>query len=320
MTGRELKGSLLSYFSNEREVITIAKYIPFTMEQKELAASVDLEAFLLSRGEKLIPSGREKRLSSDHSITICGREWYDHAQEKGGNAISFVQRHYNLSFQEAMQMLLGGSFQPAEARTPEAKPFILPEKHSDMRRVFAYLTQTRGIDSTVISVFAHEGLIYEDAKYHNAVFLGLDENGAARHAHVRSTNSYGKSFRQNISGSDARYSFHRIGSNGSLRVFEAPIDLLSHISLYPDNWQENSYVACCGTSIRAVLKTMEMMPEVKTVHLCLDNDAAGLEAAQRMAAQLREQGLQVIRQVPQRKDWNEELFETQQSCMQLAGL
>lgn len=295
-------------------------YIPFSTEQKELAASIDLEAFLLSRGEKLIPSGREKRLSSDHSITIRGSEWYDHAQEKGGNAISFVQRHYNLSFPEAMQMLLGGSFQLAEAREPEAKPFILPEKHSDMRRVFAYLTQTRGIDSTVISVFAHEGLIYEDAKYHNAVFLGLDENGTARHAHVRSTNSYGKSFRQNIGGCDARYSFHRIGSNGSLRVFEAPIDLLSHISIYPDNWQENSYVACCGTSIRAVLKSMEMMSEVRTVHLCMDNDTAGLDAAQRMAAQLKEQGLQIIRQVPQRKDWNEVLIETQQPCMQLAGL
>lgn len=301
-------------------MIIIAKYIPFTTEQKELAASIDLEAFLLSRGEKLIPSGREKRLASDHSITISGSEWYDHAQEKGGNAISFVQRHYNLSFPEAMQVLLGGSFQPAEARMPEAKPFIMPEKHTDMHRVFAYLTKTRGIDSTVLSVFAHEGLIYEDAKYHNAVFLGMDENGIARHAHIRSTNSYGKAFRQNIEGGDARYSFHRIGSNGSLRVFEAPIDLLSHISFYPDNWQENSYVACCGTSIQPVLKTMEMLTHVDTVHLCLDNDDAGHKAAQRMAEQLRGQGLQVIRQLPQRKDWNEELIETLHPCMQFTGL
>lgn len=103
-------------------------------------------------------------------------------------------------------------------------------------------------------------------------------------------------------------------------MFEAPIDLLSHISLYPDNWQEDSYVACCGTSIRAVLKSMEMMSEVRTVHLCMDNDTAGLDAAQRMAAQLKEQGLQIIRQVPQRKDWNEELIETHQPCMQFAGL
>lgn len=208
-----------------------------------------------------------------------------------------------------MQMLLGGSFQHVEITLPEPKPFILPEKHSDMRRVFAYLTQTRGIDNAVISVFAHEGLIYEDAKYHNAVFLGLDESGIVRHAHIRSTSSYGKPFRRNIEGSDTRYSFHRIGSNGSLFVFEAPIDLLSHISLYPKDWQENRYVACCGTSIRPVLKIVELMPTVETVQLCLDNDAAGLEASKRMAKQLEDQGLQVIRQVPQRKDWNDDLID-----------
>ena len=47
-------------------------YIPFTAEEKERAASVDLEEFLRQRGEKLLPSGREKRLASDRSITICG--------------------------------------------------------------------------------------------------------------------------------------------------------------------------------------------------------------------------------------------------------
>ena len=50
----------------------MSKYIPFTTEQKERAASVDLEEFLRRRGEKLITSGRDKRLASDHSITIRG--------------------------------------------------------------------------------------------------------------------------------------------------------------------------------------------------------------------------------------------------------
>ena len=59
----------------------MSKYIPFTTEQKERAASVDLEEFLRRRGEKLIASGRDKRLASDHSITIRGCEWFDHAAE-----------------------------------------------------------------------------------------------------------------------------------------------------------------------------------------------------------------------------------------------
>ena len=301
-------------------MIRISRFIPFTEEQKQQAAGTDLEAFLQSRGEKLIPSGREKRLASDHSVTIRGSEWYDHAEERGGNAISFLQRYYNMSFPEAMQALLGGDFRPAEIAQPEPKPFALPVANSDMRRVFAYLTKTRGIDGRIVSAFAHTGILYEDAKYHNAVFLGLDESVIARHAHVRSTNSQGKTFRINIEGSDPRYSFHRIGTNGSLFVFEAPIDLLSHISLYPQGWQENSYVACCGTSIQPVLKTLEMMPRAETVVLCLDNDEAGQKATARMTEQLEAEGLAVMTQIPKRTDWNDELLSTHQHAIQLAGL
>jgi len=244
-------------------VIFISTYIPFTEAEKEQAVSVDLEVFLERRGERLLRSGREKRLAADHSVTIRGSEWYDHAEERGGNAVSFVQRYYNLSFPEAMQMLLGCEVIGSPPAKPKPKPFTLPKKHSDMRRVFAYLAQTRGISNAVVAAFAHERLLYEDAEHHNAVFLGLDESGTARHAHIRSTNSGGPPFRLNIEGGDARYSFHRIGSNGSLFVFEAPIDLLSHISLYPEGWLENSYVACCGTSIRPVLKMLELMYAIR---------------------------------------------------------
>lgn len=89
------------------EVINLT-YIHFTDEQKQRAASVDLEAFLRSRGERLISSGRDKRLASDHSVTIHGNEWYDHAEEKGGTAISFVQRHYGVGYAEAVSTLLEG--------------------------------------------------------------------------------------------------------------------------------------------------------------------------------------------------------------------
>ena len=51
---------------------------------------MDLVEFLRQQGEKLLPSGHEKRLGSDHSITVRGNEWYDHAAEKGGGPISFA--------------------------------------------------------------------------------------------------------------------------------------------------------------------------------------------------------------------------------------
>ena len=297
----------------------MSTYIHFTEEQKQRAASVDLEEFLRCRGEKLLASGREKRLARDHSVTIRGNEWYDHAEERGGHAVSFVQRFYHLSYPEAVTMLLGGElgtvYPSAEERVEEPpKPFVLPPANSNMRRVYAYLVKHRNIDRSVVAHFARERLLYEDAKYHNAVFVGTDEEGVPRHAHKRSTNSYGKAFRLNVEGCNPRYSFHHMGTDESLYVFEAPIDMLSYITLHPEDWQRHSYVACCGTSIQPVAKMLERMPQIHTVLLCLDNDEAGHLANQRMMAQL-EADYTVERLVPENKDWNDDLTTVrEQKC------
>lgn len=286
-------------------------YIPFTEAQKEQAARVNLEEFLRSRGETLLPSGREKRLSSDHSITIRGNAWYDHAEERGGHAVSFVQRFYGLRYPDAVAMLLGGEMgeaypSAAEREEEPPKPFVLPPANSNMRRVYAYLVKHRGIDRSVVAHFAGAKFLNEDAEYHNAVFVGTDEEGIPRHAHKRSTNSYGKAFRINVEGSDPRYSFHHISTDGSLYVFEAPIDLLSYLTLHPENWQSHSYVACCGTSVQPVEKMLQRTPQLDTVFLCLDNDKAGHTASRRIAAQLAGR-CTVERLIPVNKDWNDDL-------------
>ena len=289
----------------------MSSYIHFTEEQKQRAAAVDLEEFLRFRGEKLITSGREKRLASDHSVTVRGNEWYDHAEERGGHAVSFVQRFYGLSYPEAVTMLLGGEmgtvYPSARERVEEPhKPFVQPPAYGDMRRVYAYLVKHRNLDRSVVAYFAKKKLLYEDAEYHNAVFIGTNEDGIPRHAHKRSANSYGKAFRLNVEGSNPRYSFHHIGTDGCLYVFEAPIDMLSYITLHPDDWQSHSYVACCGTSIQPVLKMLERVPQLDTVLLCLDNDDAGHLASKRMSAQLSEH-YTVERIIPENKDWNDDL-------------
>ena len=293
----------------------ISNYIAFTPEQKERAATVDLEEFLLCQGEKLIKSGREKRLASDHSVTVNGCEWFDHASNEGGRAVSFVQKFYGKSYAEAMTMLLGSSAGPAypQAKKQEAipqKPFLPPVPNANMHRVFAYLLKTRGLDANVVVNFARRKLLYEDAAHHNAVFIGTDEGGCPRHAHLRSTNSFGKAFRLNVEASDPRYSFHHTGTDGRLYVFEAPIDLLSYISMHPDNWQAHSYVACCGTSPQPVLQMLK--PDTQIVYLCLDNDNAGHKASERMAALLQERGVLTQRLMPELKDWNDDLLHGQQ--------
>lgn len=283
---------------------------------------MDLEQFLLRRGEKLVPSGHEKRLSSDHSITVCGNQWYDHAEEKGGGPITFVQKFYNLKYPEAVTLLLGGehgrAYEPAaqQKQQEEKKPFALPPASPTMRRLYAYLLQHRGINREVLDAFVHAKLIYESAEpsgdgsreHHNAVFVGRDEHGVARHAHKRGLYTLGNGFKRNVSGCDPRYSFHHCGTSDRLYVFEAPIDLLSFVSIYPGGWQDHSYVALCGVSKYAMLWMLEQNPALCQVALCLDNDKAGMKATARLWEALQEKGYSQIGILkPEHKDWNEDL-------------
>lgn len=293
-------------------------YVYFTDDQKQRANAVDLEDFLTRQGEKLLRSGREKRLASDHSITVRGNEWYDHAAEKGGCAIDFVQMFYGRSFPDAVTMLLNGeqgqAYRPSEQRKPEPpRPFVLPEANHDMRRVYAYLTKTRCLDRDVVSVFARAKMLYEDAKYHNAVFVGFDKEGVARHAHKRGTYTQGEPFKGNVDGCDPRYSFHYTGQSDTVYVFEAPIDMLSFLSLYQQDWQRHSYVSLCGVADYALLQRLEENPQVKKVGLCLDNDKAGLKARERLTGILAEKGYgEVFSLLPRQKDWNEDLQTARQ--------
>ena len=294
-------------------------YIHFTEEQKLRATEVDLELFLRSQGEELIRSGPEYRLASDHSVTVRGSEWYDHATKRGGNPISFLQQFYNLSYPEAVTQLLGGeqgAVHPPAHKQKEhiRKDFALPPASRDMRRVYAYLLKRRLLDRDVVNAFVRTGLLYEscetfnNGEYHNAVFVGKDENGVARHAHKRSLNSEGKTFRINVEGCDPRYSFHYTGASDRLYVFEAPIDLLSFLTLYPKDWQTHSFVALCGTSEHAMLWMLEQNPSLHSVCLCLDHDPAGIEANGRLAEILHSHGYDQVGVLqPECKDWNENI-------------
>ena len=287
-------------------------YIHFTDEQKERANSVDLEEFLRQRGEKLSRAGRESRLARVHHITVRGNEWYDHIARQGGHAVSFVQHYYGTTYQEAMKLLLGkelGEAYPAAQpkREEPPRPFALPPPHTDMRRVYAYLMKQRHISREVVTHFVRAGLLYEDAQYHNCVFVGTDEQGVPRHAHKRSTNSQGKSFKVNVEGSRPQYSFHHVGRDNLLYVFEAPIDMLSFLTLYPEDWQARSYVALCGTGGQAMHWMLEQNQHLRDVVLCLDNDGPGQSAAKRLQTELQEGGYHSGILLPVCKDWNEDL-------------
>ena len=295
-------------------------YIPFTDEQKQLANSVDLAEYLRVRGEKLERVGIEHKLiyydsSGKHdSITIRGSKWFDHKNQVGGGAIKFMQEFYDMDFQTAVQELLGQRVTPLSHSPPKAiakeekKEFRLPQANTNMHRVYAYLIKQRFITPEVITHFAKQHTLYEDKEHHNAVFVGVDENGVPRQASKRSTNSYGNSFRITCQGSDTRYSFAHFGESKKLYVFEAPIDMMSFLTLYPKDWQKHSCIAMNGVYENAVLTALKNHSNLSEIILCVDNDEGGIEAVDRLRDILNENGYSNVKRLaPPYKDWNEVL-------------
>lgn len=295
-------------------------YIPFTDEQKQLANSVDLAEYLRVRGEKLERVGIEHKLiyydsSGKHdSITIRGSKWFDHKNQVGGGAIKFMQEFYDMDFQTAVQELLGQRVTPLSHSPPKAiakeekKEFRLPQANTNMHRVYAYLIKQRFISADIITHFAKQHTLYEDKNHHNAVFVGLNEKGMPKQAHKRSTNSVGSTFRITCSGSDTRYSFAHFGEDERLYIFEAPIDMLSFLTLYPKEWQKHSYIAMNGVYENAVLTALKNHSNLSEVILCVDNDEGGIEAVDRLRDILNENGYSNVKRLaPPYKDWNEVL-------------
>ena len=276
----------------------------YTQAQIDRANAVNLEDFLRAQGETLVRSGKEYRWKAHDSLTVCGNKWFRHSQSKGGYPVDFVMEFYGKSFPEAVQLLTG---EPGEAQ-PEADPapspaFRLPLRNVTNANILNYLTQERKLSPSLVNFFIAAGDIYEDAAHHNVVFVGRDADGHPRYASSRGIR---KKFRQDVAGAEKSFGFAHRGTDKQLMVFEAPIDLLSFIELFPKNWQQHNYLSLGGVSAKALQQFLSERPDMERVFLCLDADKAGEDACKRLAALLPDT-VSVTRIQPTRKDWNEVL-------------
>ena len=276
----------------------------YTQAQIDKANAVDLEKFLRAQGETLVRSGKEYRWKAHDSLTVCGNKWFRHSQSKGGLPVDFVMEFYGKSFPEAVQMLTG---EPGEAQ-PEADPapspaFRLPLRNVTNANILNYLTQERKLSPSLVNFFIAAGDIYEDSSHHNVVFVGRDADGHPRYASSRGIR---EKFRQDAAGAEKVFGFAHRGTDKQLLVFEAPIDLLSFIELFPKNWQQHNYLSLGGVSGKALRQFLSERPDVERVFLCLDADKAGEDACKRLEALLPDT-VSVTRIQPCMKDWNDVL-------------
>lgn len=303
-----------------------SELLAFANERGCSISDLDMQlAFLCKELETKFPDVLAKlktassiREASDY-VLVHFEAPYDQSEsvkvKRTGYALDFVQRYFHKSFPEAVEYLLGsgcGTLTASPVVQREPTTFTLPKRNDNMRRVYTYLISRRGIDRDVVNAFAYRQMIYESAEYHNAVFVGFDSNGIPHHANLRGTGAE-STFKGNAPGSIPEYSFHWTGTDDRLYLFEAPIDLLSFISLHKDNWRSHSYAACCGVGDRVLFQMLRDNPNIQIVCLCLDNDEAGQAANNRIAGKLHIQGIQTEILVPTHKDWNEDLLFPEES-------
>lgn len=274
----------------------------YTQEQIDRANQVDLEQFLRSHGEQVTKSGNEYRWKRHDSLTIRGNKWFRHSQSKGGYPVEFVMEFFGKTFPEAVSLLIGEAPAHNGAAAAPSADFRLPPRNRYAAAAMAYLRQ-RNIPEELIQEFYKEGLIYEDAQHHNIVFVGKDKTGIPRYAHCKGTEG---SFRMDVQGSDKAHNFAYRSDGKSLLVFEAPIDLMSFIALYPNDWKMRNYLSLGGVGAKALEGFLSERKDMETVYICTDSDKAGNDAVNRLLESIPE-SMTVIRLIPCEKDWNEVL-------------
>ena len=231
----------------------------------DIAKSTDLPDLLSHLGYSLKRLGRYYTTREMDSIRIKDRRtWKRYSNGTGGDAITFLQTFEGKGFREAVEYLLdfnGGrardSPRPCRPVAEEEKPgVVLPPANGDQRRVFAYLRK-RGIAPQVIQSFIRAGLLYEDQKYHNCVFVGRDGSGEPKFACKRGTyDKDGASFKRDVAGSDKKVAFS-LPCDPALdwvAVFEAPIDASGQSPLH-------SVSACGENYVRSLAPPFPTKPE-----------------------------------------------------------
>lgn len=253
------------------------------------ARSVDLLTYLQRKEpDQLVRISSNTYCTREHdSLKISNGAWHWFSQNIGGySALDYLIKVKGFSFQEAMHAVTGDSGLTVHYQKQEEKQkpqrVLLPNFVENPKRVRRYLVD-RGIHPHIIDYCISHGLLYEEAKFHNVVFLGYDPQGEVRYGAVRSTTS---PYKGDLTGSSKRYSFSISGDSREMHLFECAIDLLSYATMELEtgrNWKRDTLLSLAGVYITkredvvpvALEQYLLDHPGMETIHLHLDNDTIG---------------------------------------------
>lgn len=296
----------------------------FTAEEIAKAREVDLLSYLRScEPHQLVRISGETYCTREHdSLKISNGKWHWFSRSVGGKtALDYLIKVQGYSFIQAMEAVLGqrarSSPSPAYTRQEQERELLLPPANETSLCVQRYL-KGRGIHSVIIRHCLENGSLYESEPYHSAVFVGRDLTGTPRYAAIRGTSG---NYKGEAAGSDKHFSFSMTGNPDSTRVhvFESAIDAMSHATLdllEGRPWQEDALLSLAGVFVTkrekvvpvALEQFLKDHPNIRCLHLHLDNDLVGRGAVKGIMEGLQDQ-YEIRDEPPARgKDVNEMLM------------
>lgn len=227
-----------------------------------------------------------------------GYTWFTHPKpDFKRDIIGFAREYFGAhDVDEAIEMILGCRGLPTHTDTPReiTKPkgqLVIPGRAPDNKRAFAYLVKTRGIDKEIVGEMMKQGRVFQSLEYkvnqigekkgpyQNICFVGFDELGVIRSGAMRSMSDKYR-FRMDFTNNDKSYGFAMPGKSNRLYVFEAPIDAMSHATLFKlqsIDWRRDHRVSEGCLSDNALTRYLVQHPEIDEIIWCFDNDYDGVD-------------------------------------------
>ena len=268
---------------------------PIPDELVHQAASADIAAYLMQRGEQLIPEGRSYRLAANDSLVITGSKFIWNSRQISGNAIHFLKAYYDMGFREAVQELTGAESGAGRNITlppaPEPEPprvflwediALSPSKE----RTIDYLAG-RGISRRLVDELIIADRLFQEARTGNAIFpiydggaiVGAELVGTSpqqRFKGIKTGSKYGCGYNLTY-GEETAYAL----------FFESAVDLLSFIEISRARGKtlEGCHLmSMMGLKQNIIDRTLNSLGEQTVPVLAVDNDEPGQAFVQRVQA------------------------------------
>ncbi|EOS7919045.1 DUF3991 and TOPRIM domain-containing protein [Enterococcus hirae] len=308
----------------------------YSPKQVKEARNSNILEYMISKGEAFQRQGNYYRHVEHSSWVYDSRRkviFFNKDIEKPAvnNCITLAMKLYDFSFEEAIGDILGSDvsvLSEADYQVKENEPLNYQrdiKEQSNFSSVFSYLTKEREIDPTIVSMFNQANLIGED-RYQNIIFKIFDRakpmNPEIVGVELRGTRFLPEEKR--VLKDRPYFLFHHPGNQKDamfyasldsklptreIKVFEAPIEVMSYLSLYKDTYlgakkvlANTEFCAMSGLKhqvLEAYLKkviesnrklTEDKKQTIPRVALCVNNDEAGIEFIDRFKKYLSTKG------------------------------